>query len=144
MSKIGLLGEQFVAQWLIAQSWHLLHHRWRCRWGEIDLIVHHPINNILAFVEVKTRRRYNWDENGLLAITPQKQEKLSVTAAYFLAEYPDYAQMTCRFDVALVSYCQGLPSSPDLPAMIQLGQPIFWQGYQFRLHRYLPSAFETQ
>ena len=36
--NLGLLGEKLVAQWLQSQNWLILHHRWRCRWGEIDLI----------------------------------------------------------------------------------------------------------
>ena len=38
MPDIGELGEQLVAGWLQTQDWVILHHRWRCRWGEIDLI----------------------------------------------------------------------------------------------------------
>jgi len=34
---IGVLGEELVAQWLQSTGWVILH-RWRCRWGEIDII----------------------------------------------------------------------------------------------------------
>ncbi|MBD1805214.1 YraN family protein [Microcoleus sp. FACHB-SPT15] len=131
---IGELGERLVAWWLQTQNGVVLHHRWHCRWGEIDLIVQrHPIeggekssrdrkspakaktflpsHSFLSFVEVKTRSQRNWDADGLLAITPSKQAKLWQTAQLFLAEHPDLANRPCQFDVALVS-CQRL--SPRL------------------------------
>jgi putative endonuclease len=192
--NIGQLGEQLVAQWLQAQNWVILHHRWRCRWGEIDLIAQHaekgtgeepktvsttnhsgqqsctltslhPQPPSLAFVEVKTRSSGNWDADGRLSITPQKQAKLWQAAQLFLAKYPELANFPCRFDVALVSYqrvslrSQGvspasisehythLSSSPAaIPKAtqlaIQLGQPIVTAEYRLFLQEYIPSAFD--
>ena len=37
-AHIGILGEDFVASWLQAQGWTILHRRWRCPWGELDII----------------------------------------------------------------------------------------------------------
>lgn len=201
--KVGELGEHFVAQWLQTQNWLILHHRWRCQWGEIDLIAQqaecetggefehkhslpnfktHPQPNsvrttsggthtslpVLTFVEVKTRSSGNWDADGRLAITPQKQAKLWRTAQLFLAEHPNLAHLPCRFDVALVSYqkisqrsrrlsqvpvSDSSTDSSSLPvaidkgnsrqiSSIQLGQPLFKAGYRLILQDYIPSAFD--
>ncbi len=179
-SDIGELGEQLVAEWLQQQDWVILHHRWRCRWGEIDLIAQHEemkgvgdgererwgtrknlpetSSPLLAFVEVKTRSRGNWDADGMLAITPTKQAKLWQTAQLFLAERPDLANLPCRFDVALVS-CQRLSvrshpnntklssSSTEIDKALQLSpvlpsQPVFVAGYQLILQDYIQSAFD--
>ncbi|KGF72306.1 hypothetical protein DO97_09335 [Neosynechococcus sphagnicola sy1] len=138
---IGAQGEDFVAQWLEAQGWLILYRRWRCRWGELDLVAHYrgeevqtPRAAALAFVEVKTRSASNWDADGLLAITAAKQAKLWQAARQFLAEHPYLSDLPCRFDVALVR-CQRpvkdlRPGTPVPPS-------------QFQLHEYIPGAFDN-
>lgn len=142
MAKIGELGEKLVREWLNFQEVKILQHRWRSRWGEIDIIA--QINaDTIAFIEVKTRSLGNWDENGLLAVDRKKQSKLIKTAALFLSKYPQYADLICRFDVALVSYKNSqLVNNQALNKEIFLGEPVFWGNYQLTLQQYLESAFE--
>ncbi len=104
MATIGELGEQIVSESLKSQGYEIIHSRWRCRWGEIDIIAQDKASNTLVFVEVKTRSDRNWDEGGLKAISVAKQQKISRTAQLFLATYPHLAEFYCRFDVALVGY----------------------------------------
>ncbi|NJK99216.1 MAG: YraN family protein [Spirulinaceae cyanobacterium SM2_1_0] len=141
-TTIGNLGEQLVARWLTDQGWAIQARHWRSRWGELDLIACDATAATLAFVEVKTRSPRNWDADGLLAVTPQKQAKLWRTAELFLAEHPSQASLTCRFDLALVTY-RAEPRavrSQELPP-VSLGKPVDWAGYQFVLAHYLPAAF---
>lgn len=161
---IGVLGEELVAQWLQSTGWIILYRRWRCRWGEIDIIARTAIlpdpkklktlslsTPFLVFVEVKTRSRGNWDAGGLLSITSQKQAKLWQTARCFLASYPDLVDYPCRFDVALVC-CQRLSTQRqesaevrvkmEVPKTFQLGQAVSLAGYQMSLQEYIPSAFD--
>jgi putative endonuclease len=168
---VGFLAEDLVAQWLLGQGWDVLQRRWHCRWGELDLVVKGAIANskntasasqfqpILAFVEVKARSRGNWDNNGLLAITPKKQAKLWQAAQLFLAEQPDLAELPCRFDVALVSYWRSpIPKTNPTPATpvitapqqlnsaistpVQLGHPTVTSGYRMVLQQYIQAAFD--
>lgn len=149
--KIGTLGEQLVQAWLNQQGWEIIAHQYRCRWGEIDLIareadrqVQSKSDSTVIFVEVKTRSKRNWDEDGLLAITPRKQAKLIKSAQTFLSDRPELADFPCRFDVALVrcdrlkEYNSGL--QPSFPALT-LGQPVEFQGYRLTLQNYIRSAF---
>lgn len=146
--NIGELGEEIVSHWLEGQGWFILEHRWHCPWGEIDLIAQLKSADTIVFVEVKTRSRGNWDADGVLSITSQKQAKILRTASMFITEYPNFANWNCRFDVALVGYqkrqrqldCQ--LDKNDTQPIAQIGQPVFWQGYQFTLHNYIESAFD--
>lgn len=107
---VGQAGEQAVSQWLQARGWQIRHQRWRCRGGELDLIA--TQGQQLVFVEVKTRRAFNWDAQGLLSITTTKQQRLWRAAEIFLARFPQYQNWPCRFDLALVSYSGTVASHP--------------------------------
>lgn len=122
---VGQAGEQAVSLWLQAQGWQILHQRWRCRGGELDLIAIQ--SQQLVFVEVKTRRGFNWDADGLLAMTPKKQQRLWRAAEVFLGKFPQYAEWPCRFDLALVGY-QGAIAIPPTPEQI---------ARQFQVREYL-------
>jgi putative endonuclease len=98
----GELGEAVVATWLGERGAKILHQRWRWRRGEIDLIAIE--SGTLLFIEVKTRNNRNWDADGLLAVTPQKQARLFSSAELFLVKYPDFSDYPCRFDVAIVRH----------------------------------------
>jgi putative endonuclease len=139
MTTVGELGENLVADWLQLQQWQILQRRWRSRGGEIDLIVLSKSQATLAFVEVKTRSAGNWDLGGRLAIDRRKQDKIYQSADIFLSLYPQWSDLGCRFDVALVS-CQ--KSSRSSLGEFSLDYPCQWRsGYQLQLQEYLPEAF---
>ena len=154
MKEIGIWGEKLVGRWLQIQDYELLQQNWRCRWGEIDLIAQDRVSKAIAFVEVKTRSKNNWDENGLLAIDSAKQEKIIKTASLFLAEYSQLAELPCRFDVALVSYKKCLAqrykgakeskTKIDVKeiARLTIGQAVNIEQWQITIENYLQSAFD--
>jgi len=154
---IGTLGENLVADWLQQQGWEILHRQWHCRWGEIDIIALGRDEDItikgghknspfptLAFVEVKTRRRGNWDADGMLAVSAAKQAKLWQTAEIFLSNYPDLVNHSCRFDVALVR-CEpsGKKTQKILPSTIANPQVALTGHYLLTLQQYIRSAFSN-
>ncbi|MEH1769746.1 YraN family protein [Nostoc sp.] len=151
----GQLGEDLVAQWLQSTGWVILHRRFSSRWGEIDIIAEYARkaegtsgelrtqHSILIFVEVKTRSSGSWDAGGRSAITLQKQAKICHTAEIFLAEYPEKADCSCRFDVAIV-YCQRIPKNLiGVTANQEALATSSVHGYKLKLQEYIPAAFDS-
>jgi len=99
---LGLWGEERVADYLRRQGCKLLGSRWRCRFGEIDLIA--ADRKYLRFVEVKLRRSAAFAQ-AREAVDYAKQEKLRAAAELYLAGHPTKLQP--RFDVAEVYAPQG-------------------------------------
>ena len=141
---LGLYGEQLVQGWLERQGWKILHRRWHSRWGEIDLIAKgynaqaggRLSSPMLAFVEVKTRSQGNWDADGLLSVTRSKQKKLWTAARLFLTRHPRFAEMPCRFDIALVS-CHAKP-----PAVAEAQLQLPDSSRCLVLQDYMVNAFQ--
>lgn len=95
-SRKGLRFEELALQYLQSQGLQLLQRNFRCKLGEIDLVMRH--GETIAFVEVRFRQSRS--HGGALAtITRSKQLKLLRTARYFLLCHPELQQWVCRLDV---------------------------------------------
>ena len=83
--KTGKLGEKIARNYLIGKGYQILDTNYHTHQGEIDLICR--LNNILVFVEVKTRtnQAFGYPEQ---AITNQKQQRLAKAAQDFLQNHP--------------------------------------------------------
>ncbi len=168
---IGTLGEDLVAKWLAECGWNILHRRWRCRLGEIDIIAEggkgvwgeegvkeryvsssptsptpHGLlptdSNTLLFIEVKTRSIGSWDAGGRNAITFRKQQKLWRTAQFFLVKYPQKADFNCRFDVAIV-FSKAISKNLDASKDSQSLASTTVSGYYLTLQEYIAGAFDS-
>ncbi len=95
---LGASGEEAVASWYQARGYEVVARNWRCREGELDLIVRH--GRAFVFCEVKTRTT---DAFGapVEAVNRAKQERLRRLAARWLTEAP-LRPREIRFDVASV------------------------------------------
>jgi putative endonuclease len=52
---LGERGEAAAAAWLASRGWTILARRWRCPYGELDLVALDP-DRVLVAIEVKLRR----------------------------------------------------------------------------------------
>ncbi|MFN8088383.1 MAG: YraN family protein [Mycobacterium sp.] len=83
-TELGALGEQLAADHLTALGMRVLQRNWRCRYGELDLIVE-DTDNTVVFVEVKTRTGEVF--GGLAeAVSPTKLRRLRRLAGVWLGQ----------------------------------------------------------
>jgi len=98
----GRLAEDQALAYLQAQGLVLVERNYRCRGGEIDLVMRE--GGKMVFVEV----RYRADERyggALASVGARKQSRLIVAAAHYLMA--KRIDRPARFDVAAVSPDQG-------------------------------------
>ncbi|MCT0219979.1 YraN family protein [Synechococcus sp. CS-1329] len=96
----GAWAEQRALRLLRQRGWELLASRWRCRWGELDLVLAKP--GRLLVVEVKGRRRCGADGWGVAALGPGKRRRLARALSCWLAEHPQRAHWPLEVVCALV------------------------------------------
>jgi putative endonuclease len=95
---IGAEGEAVVAHHYERLGWRVVERNWRCRDGEIDLIV--ASGTTIAFCEVKTRTSDRFG-GGAAAVGWEKQRRIRGLAARWLRESGTHPT-DVRFDVAAV------------------------------------------
>ena len=94
---LGDTGERLALERLRGLGYELVERNWRCRAGELDLVMRD--GPVVVFVEVRTRRG---EELGTPeeSVTPRKQGRLlSLAQAWLQARYPDAEPPEWRVDV---------------------------------------------
>lgn len=97
MNDAGKNAETLAATYLQKQGLRLVERNYRCRFGEIDLIMRD--DGVLVFIEVRLRSNKNFG-GAVASITSSKQQKLILTAQHYLQTHGNHA---CRFDAILMS-----------------------------------------
>ena len=101
---LGVAGEDAVAEWYTRAGYTVVDRNWRCREGELDLVV--ARDRTIVFCEVKTSRGTAYGA-PFEAVTVTKQRRLRTLALQWLAAHPGYRAPTLRFDVASVLAARG-------------------------------------
>lgn len=94
----GLAAEASAAAWLERQGVQVIARNWRCRFGEIDLVLRD--GETLVFVEVRLRGNPRFG-GAAASIDARKQRKLVAAARLYLASSPQ-RDRPCRFDAVLL------------------------------------------
>lgn len=110
---VGAWGEALAAGYLRKKRYQLLATGYRCRFGEIDLIV--CDKHYLVFVEVKLRKSDRFAK-AFEYVDFHKQNRLRTTASVYLSQNP--TQLQPRFDVIEIYAPEGTATkNPEIRHM---------------------------
>lgn len=107
--ETGSIGEGHAAALLEARGCEVIARNWRCRAGELDLVVVDPEGR-LRFVEVRTRTGTGYGTPAE-SVNLEKRRRLRRLAAQWLSEHPSGWRQVC-FDVVGVDL-----ADPDRPLL---------------------------
>lgn len=99
----GAWGEALAAEYFRKKKYTVVASGFRCRYGEIDLIVENKKH--LVFCEVKLRRSDSYAQASDY-VDAFKQARLRTTAQYYLSKYP--SELPSRFDVIEIYAPEGV------------------------------------
>ena len=118
--RLGRGGENLAADFLMAKGYRIRERNYRCRLGEVDLIIERK--GEISFVEVKTRRSI--DEVSPRELVPYgKQVHISKVAQHYIA-VKNLHDTAADFAVLIVDVSQGAPRFE----FIEGAFPLVW-GY---------------
>lgn len=94
--QIGYAAENQARQFLSQQGLTWITSNYRCRWGEIDLIM--KDKDTIVFIEVRSRVSNEYG-GAVESITMQKKKKIIKTASHYLVAKNLWDKCFTRFDV---------------------------------------------
>jgi putative endonuclease len=97
--KLGEYGEKLALEYLIGLNYVCLHVNWRCRSGELDLVM--IDSDTLVFVEVRTRRNTGRFGTPQESVDARKQKKVREIAQIYLHQHHQH-DARIRFDLVSV------------------------------------------
>lgn len=92
----GAAAEDAALQRLLAAGLKLVTRNFRCRGGELDLVM--LDGAVLVVVEVRARRPSRF-VSAAESVDARKQQRIVHATQLFLASHPQHAQRSVRFDV---------------------------------------------
>lgn len=104
VTAVGQQAERQALAHLEARGLQTIDTNFRCRFGEIDIVM--LDRDCLVFIEVRYRQR-NRFVTAAASVDELKQKKLIRTAAVFLARHPRFSQHAVRFDVLAIDAAPG-------------------------------------
>jgi len=100
-TELGRVAETRALRHLEAAGLQLLTRNYRCRAGELDLVMIDAASQVLVLVEVRSRSRSDF---GIAAatISADKQRRCSLAARHLLLTRRELRRLRARFDVIAI------------------------------------------
>ena len=95
---LGAQGEAMAARWYEARGYEVIDRNWRCRNGEIDLVLRQGRTTVFCEVKTRTTDAYG---SPAEAVTRTKQLRLRQLASAWIEAHPG-RRGPIRFDVAAI------------------------------------------
>jgi putative endonuclease len=97
---LGLLGEQMALAHLLANGLKLITRNYRCKMGEIDLVMLDGATLVLVEVRYRSSRDYG---GPAASVTWEKQLRLARAAEHLLMKRAELKRYPARFDVIAIT-----------------------------------------
>lgn len=109
---VGHRMEETACRFLERRGLQLIERNYRCRVGELDIVMQDK--DTLVFVEVRYRRQRRFG-GAVESIDPHKQQRLLRAAEHYLQRHPAAGDRPCRFDVVAL---QGAAHAPRIEWLV--------------------------
>ncbi len=103
-AELGRQAEEQACNFLLRRGLTLVERNYRCRLGELDLVMRHADTTV--FVEVRYRGGTAL-VSATASVDRHKQARLIAAAQHYLQQHPAAARGPCRFDVIAVAPTAG-------------------------------------
>ena len=98
-TSVGRRGEDAALAHLESAGLTLLTRNYRCRGGEIDLVMLEGATLVLVEVRLRSSARFG---GAAASVGPRKQRRFTLAARHLLLAHREYRRMPARFDVVAI------------------------------------------
>jgi putative endonuclease len=98
-TDVGRRGEDVALAHLESAGLRLLARNYRCRGGEIDLVMQEGATLVLVEVRLRSSARFG---GAAASVGSRKRRRLALAARHLLLACRDYRAMPARFDVIAI------------------------------------------
>lgn len=98
-NELGRWGEEKAAAYLETQGYRIVERDWKAGRRDLDIVAVDTAENVLAVVEVKTRRN-EFYMDAAASVDYRKVRNLTLAANYYVKSH--YIDLPVRFDIITV------------------------------------------